>query len=118
MSAPLQNMRETNRRMSDWLDSLSPKPGEPMVATPEQIGGILSELSRTGAWLRSEPLPTRTNDPELRAALNQYQKHVERLRDLLPFIHRQLLTERARLEAQRVQVHSVTEWARASRQTL
>lgn len=118
MSAPLQNMRETNRRMSAWLDALSPNQDEPVVATPAQIGGILSELSRTGAWLRAEPLPSRTSDPDLRAALDQYRKHVERLRELLPFIHRQLLTERARLEAQRVQVHSATEWARASRQTL
>jgi hypothetical protein len=40
------------------------------------------------------------------------------LRDLLPSLHRQLLAERSRLEAQRSRVQSAAQWARASRQTL
>jgi hypothetical protein len=43
---------------------------------------------------------------------------MERLRDLLPSIHAQLLAERARIEAERARLRAASEWACASRQTL
>jgi hypothetical protein len=92
------------------------------------MAALLSELLRAGAALRAEPIPAKgkgngndngnSNDPELDSELELYRRNVERLRDLLPSIHRQLLAERARLEAQRARVRSAAEWARASRQTL
>jgi hypothetical protein len=82
------------------------------------MAGLLSELLRAGMGLRAEPLPARGFDPELDEEIDQYRRHVEHLRDLLPSIHRQLLAERARLEAQRSRVQAAAAWARASRQTL
>jgi len=111
------NLRETNRRLRFLLDSLMPKCGYPAPA-PEHMAGLLSELLRAGAELRSEPLPAPGQDPELDHEIENYRRGVEQLRELLPFIHRQLLGERARLEAQRSRVQSAAEWARASRQTL
>lgn len=96
---------------------LSPS-GRLAVVAPERITMMLSELSRAGAELRAHPLPVSGADPELDQELNQYRRHVERLRELMPSIHNQLLIERARLEAQRAQVQSAAEWAQASRQTL
>lgn len=112
-----QQLRETNHRMRFWLDSMLAQ-GPPSLATPEHMAALLSELLRAGAGLRAEPLPPKGVDPELDAELDEYRRHVERLRELLPFLHRQLLAERARLEAQRTRVRSAAEWARASRQTL
>jgi hypothetical protein len=112
-----QELHETNRRMRFWLDSISQQ-GNPAGRTPEPMAALLSELLRAGAGLRAEPLPAKGSDPKLDAELDQYRRHVERLRDLLPSIHRQLLAERTRIEAQRTRVRSATEWARASRQTL
>jgi hypothetical protein len=113
-----QNLRETNRRLGFWLDSMVPRHEQPAITPPEHIAELLSELLRAGEWLRAEPLSPQGRDPELDRELAQYRKHVERLRDLLPMIHDQLLAERARLEAQRARVRSAAEWARASLQTV
>jgi len=113
-----QALRETNQRLRHWLDCMITERGQLSVATPDRITALLSELSRAGAELRVQPFPAKGTDPELDAELEQYRGNVERLRDLLPSIHSQLLVERARLEAQRAHVQSAAEWARASRQTL
>jgi hypothetical protein len=118
MPSLVQNFRETNARLNFWLDSMVAKHGRPALATPEQMAALLSELLRAGAGLRAEPMPEKGNDPELDLELEKYRCNVERLREFLPSIHRQLLAERARLEAQRARVRSAAEWARASRQTL
>ncbi|MFZ0774297.1 MAG: hypothetical protein WCA49_23745 [Candidatus Sulfotelmatobacter sp.] len=112
-----QDLRETNQRLRHWLDCMITQRGQLSVATPDHITALLSELSRAGAELRAQPFPAKGTDPELDAELEQYRGNVERLRDLLPSIHSQLLVERARLEAQRARVQSAVEWARASRQT-
>jgi hypothetical protein len=117
MASLLLNLRETNRRLSFWLDGMV-TPRAQAVATPEQMSGLLSELLRAGTWLRAEPLPANGTDHDLNLELELYRGTVERLRDLLPAIHTQLLAERARLEAQRARVQSAAEWARASRQAL
>jgi hypothetical protein len=123
MPSLLENLRQTNCRLDFWLDAMSAsreQPGvqQPGVATPEQMAGLLSLLLRAGAWLRAEPLPASGADPELTLELERYRGNVERLRDFLPALHRQLLLERTRLEAQRARVQSAAEWARASRQAV
>jgi hypothetical protein len=113
-----QNLRDTNQRLRSWLDNMVGEHGQPARATPEQMAALLSELLRVGAGLRAQPIPAQGNDPELDGELDKYRRNVERLRELLPSIHTQLLVERARLEAQWTRVQSVAEWARTSRQTL
>jgi hypothetical protein len=113
-----QHLHETNRRLGFWLDSLIDEQGQPTVAVPEQMAALLSELLQAGAAFRANPIPTLGHDPKLDAELAHYRCQVERLRDLLPSLHRQLLAERARLEAQQIRVRSAAQWARASRQTL
>jgi hypothetical protein len=118
MLSLLENLRESNRRLSLVLDGIAVPNTQPRVASPEQMAALLSELLRVGASLRSEPPVTRGNDPELDAELGRYRGHVERLRDLLPSLHSQLLQERARLESQRARIGSAVRWVHASRQTL
>lgn len=118
MPSFVENLRETNQRLHFWLDSMVARHGHGPLATPEHMAALLSELLRTGAGLRAEPNPVRGNDPELDGELEKYRCNVERLRELLPSIHHQLLGERARLQSQRARVRSAAEWARASRQTL
>lgn len=118
MSSLSHLLRDTNRRLSTWLEALVSRPENPVVARPEQLTALLSELLKTGAALRAQPLPPSGTDPELDSELALYRGHVERLRQLLPSIHSQLLLERARLEGQRSRVRAAAEWARASRQTL
>jgi hypothetical protein len=112
-----ENLRDSNRRLCFWLDSMIPS-DEQLNVTPEHMAALLSELLRAGTELRSQPIPQKGNDPALDLELETYLSTVERLRVLLPTIHAHLLAERARLEAQQARVRSAAEWARASRQTL
>jgi hypothetical protein len=79
---------------------------------------LLSELLSAGANLREQSIPPKGDDLELDQAIENYRGSVERLREILPFIHRQLLAERARIENHRARVSSAAAWATASRQTL
>jgi hypothetical protein len=112
-----ETLRDSNRRLCFWLDSMVPR-GEELHVTPEHMAALLSELLRTGTELRSLSIPQKGNDPALDQELEAYRSNVERLRVVLPVIHAHLLAERARLEAQQARVRSAAEWARASRQTL
>jgi len=112
-------MHETNSRLSSWLESLSLQPASPAlpphVATPHQMSWLLSELLHAGQNLRTLP---GERDARLELEISVYRENVERLRTLLPSIHKALLSERARLEQERARVESATEWVRRSRQTL
>jgi len=119
MPSLLENLRETNHRLHAGIESVVvPQYAQPAVPTPEQMAALLSELQRAGAGLRQEPVSVAGDDPALNAELEKYRCNVERLRDILPSIHDQLLAEQARIEGQRARVQSAAEWARASRQTL
>jgi len=113
-----QTLRDSNQRLGHWLDNIVGDRGQALLPTADHMGALLSELLHAGAGLRAKPLPTKGDDPELDAELDHYRRNVERLRQILPAIHQQLLAERARLEAQRARVKAAAEWARASRQTL
>jgi len=113
-----QDLRETNDRLRLWLEAMADGQTEPSKRSPANLSSLLAELLRVGAGLRAEPIPGRGMDPELDGELDEYRRNVERLRDLLPSIHSQLLIERAHFEAERTRVQLAVEWARASRQTL
>lgn len=110
-------LHETNRRLRLWLErfaacsseseSRAPKPGE--------ISALLSELLHVGESLRRRQ---QESVPEIEFELTQYREQVEKLRTLLPLMHRALLHERARLEQERERLNAAGQWAHVSRQTL
>jgi hypothetical protein len=104
----------TNHRLALRLQGLSQTP----PITPELIAGLLSELLRAGQWLRQRLPPEAQRSPQLQRELAAYRHNVEQLRGLLPGLHRRLLTERARLEAERSRLQGAVHWAHTSRQTL
>jgi hypothetical protein len=109
-------LQESNTRLASWLDTLA---ADGALAadgsSAPQLDGLLSDLLRTGEWMRQ--LPARP-DAELEAQVTQYRRNLERLRGLLPSIHQVLLRERARLETERARIESAAQWARRSRETL
>jgi ABC-type transporter Mla subunit MlaD len=110
-----QNLHETNSRLAHWLDTLTPDSRPLPPASPQQMASLFSELLRAGECLRALPPDRR---PALQQELDDYRKHVERLRMLLPSIQQALLLEKARLEQERTRIRVAAEWARRSRQTL
>lgn len=115
-----RQLREVNVRLRFWLENLGPGASSG-PATPIQINAVLDELLRAGAWLQSGfPSGVAQEDAkgEFEFEITEYRQHLEKLRELLPFIHSQLLQERARLEAERTRLDAAAEWASASRQSL
>jgi len=119
-----ENLRRCNARLDQALNGLalrgldaeSASGCEPVrAATPHLMAGLLSDLMTAGEWLRSLP---REKGPDLQLELSLYRKNVERLREVMPFIHSALLQERAHLEQERGSVEAAAEWARRSRMTL
>jgi hypothetical protein len=108
-----QNLRETNSRLRFWLDGPVREHAQP---TPQQMAGILSALLQAGQWLRLRQAMQSNSDFD--AELADYREIVERLREIMPSIHNQLLWERSRLEAERARVNAATAWAQSSLQTL
>lgn len=114
-----ENLHQCNARLGHALSSLdagcAPGCQQARAASPHQMAGLLSELMTAGEWLRSLPSE---KGPDLQLELGLYRKNVERLRELMPFIHSALLQERAHLEQERGRVEAAAEWADRSRLTL
>jgi hypothetical protein len=111
-----QNLRQTNTRLRQWLESLETGPVHPMAPSPRIIAELLSELIRAGEWLR-DGVPAASGQ-ELKAEVAEYRRNLARLRTQMPAIHNHLLQERARLEAERTRIESAAAWATGSHQTL
>jgi hypothetical protein len=118
MPALLQVLRKTNHLLTSYFEIIALRHAQSAAVTPEQMASLLSALLSAGAVLRAQALPVPGVDRELDLEVSQYRRNVERLRDFLPAIHKHLLAERARIEAQQSRLRTAAEWAEASRQTL
>jgi len=110
-----ENLRQANTRLRTWLEGLETDQEHP-TTSPQLISGLLSELLRTGVWLRGG-LPE-DRSLQLQAEVGEYRRNLVRLRDQMPAIHSHLLRERARLEAERTRIELALQWAQGSHQTL
>lgn len=112
----VHTLHDTNDRLRFRLEGL--RQGRPVPVSPECIAGLLSELLFAAEELHDRLSPDEQQSPQLKRELAAYRENVEQLREMLPGILRQLLTERARLEAECFRVQVAAEWARSSLQTL
>ena len=112
-----EQLRASALQLSGYLAALFPEGSETpgRAATPQQMSGLLGELIRTGQRLRDA---ADLEDPAMAVALATYRQQVERLRDRLPAIRQALVEERSRIERERARLHSASQWARSSQQTL
>jgi hypothetical protein len=110
-----RSLRQTNDRLRALLDSFASAPAPTWASA--QITTLLAELRQAGDWLR-EGIPQAEFDIELNTEIECYRRNIERLRDILPLIHRQLLAERARLATERERIEAAAKWAQASQQSL
>ena len=108
------SLRDSNRELRLLLQGIGDA-GVGVKVTPEQLAALLNVLLRVGEWIRSG----QTSDPEpaLARELEEYRHHMEALRRLMPSVQACLLTERARLEADRAHLQAAAAWAGSSRHT-
>ena len=110
----LEPIKRANRNLGTLLKQLEDN-SVCMAIAPDDLAIVLTELLSVGEWLHTESIPR--NDPEVAQALSQYRSYLDRLRLLMPSLHTQLLTERARLESERSHLEAASAWAGTSRQT-
>jgi hypothetical protein len=91
-------IQHANRNLGQLVEMLATDQKRNRL-TLEHLSILLAELLGVGETVQREGVPE--NDPELAMALHEYRQHLKRLRELLPLLQACLLTERARLEAER-----------------
>lgn len=107
----LSRLRRTNQVLDRFFVSTAfGKPTGSLVSR-DGLAAVLSEiLSVREMLLRNERSP---GNLELTAELGKYRSHLEHLRILMPSLQAELLTERARLEAERSHLEAASGWSAA-----
>jgi hypothetical protein len=115
MSSAAQQVQQACQVLAAFLESLRLANCGQAQVTPADLEDTFLEIARVG-----EVVQTRVDgdlDSELENALCEYRGLLERVRQNMPLLHGRLLTERARLEAQRAHLEAANFWAETSRTT-
>jgi len=112
LAVPVQELEKTNGKLQLLLETLGPAEAPPAINT-QHVADVFAEVMRVGEWLRDGL--ARNAEGRMAEELGRYHRHLEQLRQLLPRIHGHLLTERARLEAERNHLEAAAAWARSAR---
>ena len=83
--------------------------------TPQDFASLLSEIMLGANCLPSTTFET--SEP-MRRSIGEYRLTLEKLRDFLPELHSNLLTEKSRLESAQAHIAAAAAWARSNAKTL
>ena len=108
----MPDLCRVNRRLEAALTRLTATENPPDAAA-EELAELLAEMSRVGEWLR-----VAGQREDLHAGIAAYRENLRPLQSLLPSLQARLLTERARLEAQRSHLCAASAWSKASKDSL
>ncbi len=106
-----QAIADANRKLDLLLQVLRPAQ-ESFSISAEHMAAVLAEVLRVGEWLRAGL--AHNAEGRMAEELERYRLHLEQLRQLLPSVHAQLLTERSRLQAERAHLDAAAAWARTA----
>jgi len=112
LAVPVQELEKSNGKLQLLLETLGPAEASPAINT-QHVADVFAEVMRVGEWLRDGLADSATG--RMAEELARYHQHLEQLRQFLPRIHGHLLTERARLEAERIHLEAAAAWARSTR---
>lgn len=111
LAPSLQAIEKVNDKLDQLLASLHPAPAS-FSLTAEQMAAIFNEVMLVGEWLRSGLAAAAPS--AMAEQLDRYRQHLELLRQLLPGIYSQLLTERSRIQAERNHLEAAAAWAEST----
>lgn len=116
-SAVIEAMRLTNARVQQLMTRLRTPEGNQILVSSQDFDDLRGELTLAAVWLRGVS-PGSMLEAELAKEFFDYRNSLEQLQQMLPRLHRRLLTEKARLETERARVGAAAAWASASASTL
>ena len=116
MADALATLHRVNGSIRSALTRLRPDQKHCSDILPQDFSDLLGEILRAAECVRSQAAQTEAMD--LAQASLEYRTNLEKLRDLLPQLHGNLLAEKSRLETAQAHVAATAAWARASTKTL
>jgi hypothetical protein len=116
-SPATESLRIANENLRAGLAGLLPESNASASLTPKDLSGLLTALLQARESFRSV-VSKSPPDSELENAISEYRRTVEQLALVLPRIHSELLTKKARLEIARAHLTATAAWAKASQNTL
>jgi hypothetical protein len=112
----LATLQQVNENLSSSLLRFRAEQKNCSSFTPQDFASLLSEILR-GAECLPSTLPFQTSDA-MRRAMGDYRLTLEKLREFLPELHNNLLTEKSRLETAQTHIAAASAWARSNAKTL
>jgi hypothetical protein len=112
----IEVLRQATRKLQAGLARLQLQPPNPAALHPEDLAGLLTDLSHAACVVRT--IPSAASHAEMKKEISQYRSTVEQLAQILPAVHGRLLTEKARLEIMQTHMTAAAAWAQASKKTL
>lgn len=113
----LERLHSANSRLTAVLADLELGANKPAITLAEELQCVLSSLAQVRD-LPKHDLDLAVTDERISGQVALYRSQLTRLQQLLPSIQIRLLTERARLEKERVHLTSAGAWAEINRETL
>jgi hypothetical protein len=111
----LATLQQVNENLSSSLLRFRSEQKNCSSFTPQDFASLLSEILRGAKCL---PPPTFETSEAMRRAIGEYRLSLEKLRDFLPELHSNLLTEKSRLETAQAHIAAASAWARSNAKTL
>jgi hypothetical protein len=113
----IETLRQVNASLRSTLVRLHPERSLCSTIGPEDLSAIASEILRARDCLRRLS-PHSEADVELHKQAFEYRDNLEKLKQLLPDLHRRLLGEKLRLQTADDHLAAIADWARANQKTL
>lgn len=112
-------VRSANGEFVEFFREMMPSSSDRQGSfpSPSRFEALTKQLAKVGRLLGCLAFDERKS-LELEPEILLYKAHLERLQQLLPDIHRELLAHRHRLEAGRVNLQAVRAWAEALKGTV
>ena len=109
MPLVLQQMQETNRRLSRVLELIRQQESGPLRIEEVDLAGLSAELRKVEQLRAAMP----DRDKSLAATLTEYKERLQGLAALLPGLQARFAAEKARLERDRSHLQAASGWAQS-----
>lgn len=112
----LETLQQVNDSIRCALIRLRPEHKHCSTIQPQDFSDLMADILRAAECL-GRPLAS-TQMAAIESEMLEYRCNLEKLKNLLPELHGNLLSEKSRLETEQAHVAAAAAWARGSSRTL